>query len=109
MRKPLLAAAFAATLSGLGSATAQVYPSHPITMIVPFPAGGSVDAVGRIVAKRMRVSLGQTVVVENVGGAAGSIGVGRVARAAPLRGPAQCGDALPSAILAHLDHQERGK
>jgi tripartite-type tricarboxylate transporter receptor subunit TctC len=83
MRRLLLAAAFGATLASIGSATAQLYPSHPITMIVPFPAGGSVDTVGRIVAERMRVSLGQAVVVENVGGAAGSIGVGRVARAAP--------------------------
>jgi tripartite-type tricarboxylate transporter receptor subunit TctC len=80
---PLLAAVLAATSPGLGSATAQVYPSHPITMNVPFPAGGSVDAVGRIVAEGMRPSLGQAVVIENVAGAAGSIGVGRVARAAP--------------------------
>jgi tripartite-type tricarboxylate transporter receptor subunit TctC len=82
MKIPLFAAALAATLPAIGSAAAQVYPSHPITMIVPFPAGGSVDAVGRIVAEGMRPSLGQAVVVENVGGAAGSIGVGRVARAA---------------------------
>jgi tripartite-type tricarboxylate transporter receptor subunit TctC len=70
-------------LVGLASAHAQVYPSRPITMVVPFPAGGSTDAVARIVAERMRVSLGQPVVIENVGGAGGSIGVGRVARAAP--------------------------
>jgi tripartite-type tricarboxylate transporter receptor subunit TctC len=82
MKMPLLAAALAATVPGIGSAAAQVFPSRPITMIVPFPAGGSVDAVGRIVAEGMRPSLGQAVVVENVAGAAGSIGVGRVARAA---------------------------
>jgi len=82
-RTALLAVAFALSLSGAGSATAQLYPSHPITMIVPFPVGGSVDTVGRIVAEQMRGSLGQTVVVENVAGAAGSIGVGRLARAAP--------------------------
>ena len=64
-------------------ARAQTYPSRPITLVVPFPAGGSTDAVGRIVAERMRLSLGQAVVIENVGGAGGSIGVGRVARAAP--------------------------
>jgi tripartite-type tricarboxylate transporter receptor subunit TctC len=64
-------------------ARAQTYPSRPITLVVPFPAGGSTDAVGRIVAERMRVSLGQAVVIENVGGAGGSIGVGRVARATP--------------------------
>jgi tripartite-type tricarboxylate transporter receptor subunit TctC len=82
MKQLLLAVVFAASLATVGSTTAQVYSSRPITMIVPFPAGGSVDAVGRIVAEGMRVSLGQTVVVENVAGAAGSIGVGRVARAA---------------------------
>ena len=72
-----------ATLVALASAHAQVYPSRPITMVVPFPAGGSTDAVARIVAERMRLPLGQPVVIENVGGAGGSIGVGRVARAAP--------------------------
>ncbi|MGA9568407.1 MAG: tripartite tricarboxylate transporter substrate-binding protein [Candidatus Korobacteraceae bacterium] len=64
-------------------ATAQAFPSRPITFVVPFPAGGPNDAVGRIMAERMRVFLGQPVVVENVAGAAGSIGVGRVARAPP--------------------------
>jgi tripartite-type tricarboxylate transporter receptor subunit TctC len=82
MKQLLLAVVFAASLATVGSTTAQVYSSRPITMIVPFPAGGSVDAVGRIVAEGIRVSLGQTVVVENVAGAAGGIGVGRVARAA---------------------------
>ena len=72
-----------ATLAGLAAAHAQVYPSRPITLIVPFPAGGSTYAVSRIVAERMRASLGQPVVIENVGGAGGSIGVGRVARATP--------------------------
>src|SRR5712671_5372735 len=64
-------------------ATAQAYPSRPITMIVPYPAGGPTDTVGRTVAERMRAELGQPVVLENVGGAGGSIGLGRVARAAP--------------------------
>jgi tripartite-type tricarboxylate transporter receptor subunit TctC len=82
MNQRLLAVVLAASLGTVGSGSAQVYPSRPVTMIVPFPAGGSVDAVGRIVAEGMRVSLGQAVVVENVAGAAGSIGVGRVARAA---------------------------
>ena len=59
----------------------EKFPTRPITLIVPFPAGGAFDTVGRIVADRMKVSLGQSVVVENVAGAAGSIGVGRVARA----------------------------
>jgi tripartite-type tricarboxylate transporter receptor subunit TctC len=64
-------------------ARAQSYPARQITMIVPFAAGGPSDTVGRILADRMRTSLGQTVVIENVPGAGGSIGVGRVARAAP--------------------------
>jgi tripartite-type tricarboxylate transporter receptor subunit TctC len=79
----LVAAAFAAIFAGIGTATAQVYPTRPITIIVPFAAGGGSDAIARIVAERMRVSLGQPVVIENVTGAAGNIGVGRVARAAP--------------------------
>jgi len=62
---------------------AQSYPSRPITMIVPFPAGGGLDSVGRIVAERMRGLIGQPVVIENVSGADGSIGVGRAARARP--------------------------
>jgi tripartite-type tricarboxylate transporter receptor subunit TctC len=62
---------------------AQSYPSRPITMIVPFAAGGPADVLGRILAERMRASLGQPVIIDNVVGAAGSIGVGRVARAAP--------------------------
>src|SRR5262249_50551549 len=70
-------------LQVIGTASAQNYPSRPITMIVPFPAGGPTDTIGRIMAERMRSSLGQTVIIENVTGAAGSIGVGRVARAAP--------------------------
>jgi len=61
--------------------SAQVYPSRPITMIVPYAAGGPTDTVGRIVAERMRAELGQPVLAENVSGAAGSIGLGRVARA----------------------------
>jgi tripartite-type tricarboxylate transporter receptor subunit TctC len=61
---------------------AQVYPSRPITMVAPFAAGAPVDMVGRVVAERMRASLGQAVIVENVSGAAGSVGTGRVARAA---------------------------
>ena len=62
---------------------AQGFPSRPITLVVPFPPGGSTDTAARIIADRMRVPLGQTVVIENVGGAGGTIGVGRIARAAP--------------------------
>jgi tripartite-type tricarboxylate transporter receptor subunit TctC len=63
-------------------AWAQVYPSRPITMVVPFAAGGGGDVVGRIVAEGMRASLGRPIIIENVSGANGTIGVGRVARAA---------------------------
>jgi len=68
---------------GIAAASAQVYPSRPITMVVPFAAGGPVDTVARILSEPMRATLGQSIIVENVTGAAGSIGVGRVARAAP--------------------------
>src|SRR5712672_3946468 len=82
MRK-LFAAAILAVLAGVTGAQAQTYPSRPITLVVPFPPGGSTDAAARIMAERMRSSLGQPVIIENVGGAGGSIAVGRVARAAP--------------------------
>jgi tripartite-type tricarboxylate transporter receptor subunit TctC len=75
----LLIALSLAILAGIGGAQAQNYPTRPITLVVPFPPGGSTDAAARIMAERMRVSLGQAVVIENVGGAGGSIGVGRVA------------------------------
>jgi tripartite-type tricarboxylate transporter receptor subunit TctC len=66
-----------------GLAVAQGFPSRPITLIVPFPPGGSTDTTARILGERMRAPLGQTVVIENIGGAGGSIGVARLARAAP--------------------------
>jgi tripartite-type tricarboxylate transporter receptor subunit TctC len=65
------------------AASAQNYPARAVTLIVPFSAGGPTDTIGRIMAERMGRSLGQSVVVENATGAGGSIGVGRVARAAP--------------------------
>ncbi len=64
-------------------AQAQMYPMRPITVVVPYPAGGSTDVMARILAEHMRTSLGQPLIVENAGGAGGSIGTGRVARAAP--------------------------
>jgi tripartite-type tricarboxylate transporter receptor subunit TctC len=74
----------AAALSAVSrSARAQAYPTRPITMIVPFPAGGPVDTLGRFISERARASLGQPVIIQNVSGAAGSLGVGQVARAAP--------------------------
>ena len=80
MKRVLLAACVLAL--GACEALAQAYPSRPVTMIVPFGAGGPTDALARIVAERMRTPLGQAVLVENVTGASGTIGVGRVARAA---------------------------
>ena len=70
-------------IAGVAEVEAQTYPSRPITLVVPFPPGGSTDSAARIMAERMRATLGQSIVIENVGGAGGSIGVGRVARAAP--------------------------
>jgi tripartite-type tricarboxylate transporter receptor subunit TctC len=79
-----LVVAIALTVAGgLTSVQAQNYPSRQITLVVPFPPGGSTDVVARIMAERMRPLLGQPVIVENVGGAGGSIAVGRVARATP--------------------------
>ena len=64
-------------------AWAQGFPTRPVTLVAPFPAGGPVDTIARLLGEHMRASLGQPVLVENVAGAAGSIGVGRVAHAAP--------------------------
>ncbi|THD61953.1 MAG: tripartite tricarboxylate transporter substrate binding protein BugD [Bradyrhizobium sp.] len=67
-------------LAWSGIAAAQTYPTHPITMIVPFPAGGATDTLARYLAEQMRGILGQPVIIENIGGAAGSIGVSRAVR-----------------------------
>jgi tripartite-type tricarboxylate transporter receptor subunit TctC len=82
MRQVLFAAALA-VLQSATSAVAQTYPSRPITMVVPLGVGGSTDVIARIMAEGMRASLGQPIIVENTTGAGGTIGVGRVARAAP--------------------------
>jgi tripartite-type tricarboxylate transporter receptor subunit TctC len=82
MRKLVVAMALVA-FAGIASVQAQTYPSRQITLVVPFPPGGSTDVAARIMAERMRAPLGQPVIIENIGGAGGSIGVGRVARAAP--------------------------
>jgi tripartite-type tricarboxylate transporter receptor subunit TctC len=81
-RTALAAALLAATATGLVQAQAH-YPSRPVTLVVPFPAGGLADIVGRPVAEAMSRELGQPVVVENKGGAGGGIGMGQVAKAAP--------------------------
>ena len=77
------ALAVAVLISGITHAPAQEYPDRPVTIVVPFSAGGPTDALIRTLGNRMRESLGQSIVIENVTGAAGTIGVGRVARAAP--------------------------
>jgi tripartite-type tricarboxylate transporter receptor subunit TctC len=81
MRKLIAAVALAALTSV--AVQAQIYPSRQITLIVPFPPGGSTDVAARIMAEKMRPILGQPVIIENVGGAGGSIAVGRLARSAP--------------------------
>jgi tripartite-type tricarboxylate transporter receptor subunit TctC len=78
-----LAAALLATLAVPSAASAQDYPNRSITVVVPFPAGGPSDVVARIVTEAMGKVLGQTLVIENVGGAGGTLGSGRVAAAAP--------------------------
>jgi len=79
----LIVAVLAGVLAAVTPAAAQNYPSKPITIIVPFAAGGPSDAMARVFADRMRQSLGQTIVVEDVTGAGGSIGVGRAVHSAP--------------------------
>lgn len=83
MLRIAVAAALVAAAAIAGVNAQQTFPSRQITLIVPFPPGGSTDAIARIMADRMRGPLGQPVVIENVGGAGGSIAVGRVARAQP--------------------------
>jgi len=86
IRRRILAltlATLAVVLSSNGISNAQTYPVRPITLIVPFAAGGPTDTIARIVTEGMRASLGQPIIIENVGGADGSIAVGRAARAAP--------------------------
>jgi tripartite-type tricarboxylate transporter receptor subunit TctC len=84
MRRWLTAmAAVMLTLGWINTVAAQSYPTRPITMIVPFPAGGATDTLARYLAEQMRAILGQSIIIENVGGAAGSIGVGRAVRSPP--------------------------
>jgi tripartite-type tricarboxylate transporter receptor subunit TctC len=70
-------------LAGVTGAQAQTYPSRPITLVVPYPPGGTSDLIARSLSEPIKASLGQPIIIENVGGAGGTIGVGRVARAAP--------------------------
>jgi len=71
------------SLLGIGAALAQPYPTRPVTLIVPYGAGGPLDTLTRIVSERMRIPLGRSLVIENVSGASGTVGVGRAVRAAP--------------------------
>src|SRR3954463_7900965 len=82
MRRTGLAVLIALLAFG-AAAHADDFPSHPVTIVVPFSAGGPSDAMARILAERMKSSLGESVVVENVTGAGGSIGVGRAVRSPP--------------------------
>ena len=83
MRRTVLAALSAMLAFGGGMARAENFPSHPITVIVPFAAGGPSDAMMRILGERMKTTLGEAILVENVTGAGGSIGVGRAVRSPP--------------------------
>ncbi|MBX9829518.1 MAG: tripartite tricarboxylate transporter substrate binding protein BugD [Xanthobacteraceae bacterium] len=83
MRPWIVAAALAVVSAGVPDAFAQTFPSRPVTLIAPFPAGGPLDSIARVIAEPMREALGQPVVIENVPGAGGNLGVGRAARAEP--------------------------
>ena len=93
-------------LAASAPARADPFPSHPVTLIVPFPPGGSTDVAARIMADKMGQSLGQPVIVENIGGAGGSIAVGRLARAAPDGYTIDIGqwDTHVGSIIYHLDY-----
>ena len=81
MRKLVLVAA--ALALGIDAAAAQNFPSRPVTLVVPYPAGGPTDTLARIMAEPLRAALGQPIVIENVSGAGGATGSARVARSAP--------------------------
>jgi len=83
MRKVFFGALACAGLGALSASLAQPYPTHAVTLMVPYGAGGPLDTLTRIVSDRMRVSLGQPIVIENITGASGVIGVGRAVRAEP--------------------------
>jgi tripartite-type tricarboxylate transporter receptor subunit TctC len=83
MRKSLVAVTLAACVGWISSVAAQGYPTRPITLIIPFAAGGPTDVLGRVMGQRLGEILGQQIVIENVGGAGGMLGSSRVAQAAP--------------------------
>ena len=81
--RALVASIFAAAVFAGGAAAAQTYPDHPVTLLVPFPPGGATDAIARIIQEPMQKSLGQPIVIENIGGAGGMIAADKAARANP--------------------------
>src|SRR5258708_27142228 len=83
----ILTLAALAPIAAAEVATAQTYPTRPLTLNVPFAAGGPTDTIARVIAQRMSAVLGQSIIIENVTGADGTIGVGRVAPPAPDRYP----------------------
>ena len=83
LQRPVIILLLAMSPASIQITLAQDYPSRPITMIVPFAPGGSVDTLARILAEKMKTTLGQPIVVENIPTAAGTVGVGRLAQAAP--------------------------
>ena len=83
MKALLVTCALAVVCGSAATASAQGYPSRPITVVVPFSAGGPTDTLARLLGERMRKTLGQTIVVDNSTGAGGTIGVSKVVRAAP--------------------------
>jgi tripartite-type tricarboxylate transporter receptor subunit TctC len=101
-----IAIALALACAAMSGAQAQTYPSRQITLIVPFPPGGSTDVTARIMAERMKPILGQPVIVENVGGAGGSLGVSRLSKAAPDGYTIDIGqwDTHVGSIIYKLDH-----
>jgi tripartite-type tricarboxylate transporter receptor subunit TctC len=83
MKRLLAAVAAVAALFGGANSQAETFPSRPITIVVALPAGGAVDALGRVLAEPMRAALGQPVILENMGGAGGTLSIARIVRAAP--------------------------
>ena len=83
MRKTIIARALVFVIVAAGEANAQDWPTRPVTMVIPFGAGGAVDAMARIIAPRLSQILGQQVVIENIGGAGGMTGAARIAKAPP--------------------------
>src|SRR5262245_65461605 len=100
--RQLLVSAFAA-LAGIGPALADGYPTKPITFVVPFAAKGPLDSLARVVSEPMSVDLGPPIVLENVAGAGGTIGVGRVAHAAPDGHPVSVGAGRRHVLNGALD------